>query len=66
MGNIINSSNISMQWSDVLEMIYDSRIDAVGLNERVNSLATRSIKKESKLEALNMIVSMCDLSLIHI
>jgi len=62
MGNIINASNVSLQWSDVLEMIYDSRIDAVGLNERVNSLATRSIKRESKLEALNMIVSMCDLT----
>ena len=49
MGNITNASNISMQWSDVLEMIYDSRIDAVGLNERVQSLATRSIKKESKV-----------------
>ncbi len=62
MGNITNASNTSMQWSDVLEMIYDSRIDAVGLNERVQSLGTRSIKKESKLEALNMIVSMCDLT----
>ena len=51
-----------MQWSNVLEMVYESRIDSVGLNERVNSLATRSIKKDSKLEALNMIVTMCDLT----
>jgi deoxyribose-phosphate aldolase len=61
MGNI-KSSDVSMQWSNVLEMVYESRIDSVGLNERVNSLATRSIKKDSKLEALNMIVTMCDLT----
>lgn len=51
-----------LEWVDVLEHVYESRIDAVGLNERVASLATRSIKKDSKLEALNMIVSMCDLT----
>ena len=62
MGKVINGINPSLQWSDVLEMINDSRIDSVGLNERVNSLATRSIKRDSKLEALNMIVSMCDLT----
>ena len=61
MGNI-KISDVSMQWSNVLEMVYESRIDSVGLNERVNSLATRSIKKDSKLEALNMIVTMCDLT----
>ena len=59
---IIKTSDVSMQWSNVLEMVYESRIDSVGLNERVNSLATRSIKKDSKLEALNMIVTMCDLT----
>ena len=62
MGKVINGIHPSLQWSDVLEMINDSRIDSVGLNERVNSLATRSIKRDSKLEALNMIVSMCDLT----
>ena len=62
MGKVINTTNPSLQWSDVLEMINDSRIDSVGLNERVNSLSTRSIKKDSKLDALNMIVSMCDLT----
>ena len=61
MGNI-KTSDVSMQWSNVLEMVYESRIDSVGLNERVNSLASRSIKKDSKLEALNMIVTMCDLT----
>ena len=57
---------LGIKWEDILELVFDSRIDSVGLNERVDSLATRSIKKESKLDALNMIVSMCDLSLIHI
>ena len=53
---------VSFNWEKTLELLKDSRIDSVGLNERVDSLATRSIKKESKLEALNMIVSMCDLT----
>ena len=57
-----NSASLSIKWEDILELVFDSRIDSVGLNERVDSLATRSIKKESKLEALNMIVSMCDLT----
>ena len=34
----------------------------MGLKERVASLATRSIKKDSKLQALNYIISMCDLT----
>ena len=55
-----NQNNIS--WESVLELVYDSKIDSVGLKERVSSLATRSIKKDSKLQALNMIVSMCDLT----
>jgi len=54
--------NSSLEWSDVLESVYDSKIDSIGLNERVASLATRSIKKDSKLQALNLIVSMCDLT----
>ena len=45
----------------MLESVYDSKIDSIGLNERV-ALATRSIKKDSKLQALNLIVSMCDLT----
>jgi len=51
-----------LEWSDVLESVYDSKIDTIGLNERVASLATRSIKNDSKLQALNLIVSMCDLT----
>lgn len=54
--------NSTLDWSDVLESVYDSKIDSIGLNERVASLATRSIKKDSKLQALNLIVSMCDLT----
>lgn len=54
--------NSPLEWSDVLESVFDSKIDSIGLNERVASLATRSIKKDSKLQALNLIVSMCDLT----
>ena len=54
--------NSPLEWSDLLESVYDSKIDSIGLNERVASLATRSIKKDSKLQALNLIVSMCDLT----
>jgi len=54
--------NSPLEWSDVMESVYDSKIDSIGLNERVASLATRSIKKDSKLQALNLIVSMCDLT----
>lgn len=54
--------NSPLEWSDVLESVYDSKIDSIGLDERVASLATRSIKKDSKLQALNLIVSMCDLT----
>ena len=53
---------VSFNWEKTLELLKESRIESVGLNERVASLANRSIKKESKLEALNMIVSMCDLT----
>ena len=60
---MINTAlNSPLEWSDVLESVYDSKIDSIGLNERVASLATRSIKKDSKLQALNLIVSMCDLT----
>jgi deoxyribose-phosphate aldolase len=37
-------------------------VDEVGVNERVASLGTRSIKKESKMEALLLAVSMMDLT----
>ena len=36
---------LGIKWEDILELVFDSRIDSVGLNERVDSLATRSIKK---------------------
>ena len=51
-----------LNWSDTVELIDNLRVDEVGLKERVASLATRSIKKDSKLQALNYIVSMCDLT----
>ncbi len=39
-----------------------STVDEVGVNERVARFQTRSIKKESKIEALHMILSMIDLT----
>jgi deoxyribose-phosphate aldolase len=56
------SEKIGLNWDDATELFRNSSVDEVGLKERVSSLATRSIKKESKLQALNMIVSMCDLT----
>ena len=38
------------------------RVDEVGVNERVARFQSRSIKKESKLEALRMVLSMIDLT----
>jgi len=38
------------------------QVDEVGVNERVARFQTRSIKKESKIEALHMILSMIDLT----
>lgn len=52
----------TLSWSDTIELIDNLRVDEVGLKERVASLATRSIKKDSKLQALNYIVTMCDLT----
>ena len=37
-------------------------VDEVGVNERVAKFQTRSIKKESKIEALKLILSMIDLT----
>ena len=37
-------------------------VDEVGVNERAARFQTRSIKKESKIEALHMILSMIDLT----
>jgi deoxyribose-phosphate aldolase len=37
-------------------------VDDVGAQERVAALSTRSIKRESKLEALNLIIRMTDLT----
>ena len=39
-----------------------SPVDEVGVNERVARFQSRSIKKESKIEALHMVLSMIDLT----
>ncbi len=49
-------------WASTLELLNGVKVDEIGVKERVSSLSTRSIKRESKLQALNYIVSMCDLT----
>jgi deoxyribose-phosphate aldolase len=43
-------------------MVRVTPVDAVGLQERAASLATRSIKREAKLFALDLAVRCCDLT----
>ena len=54
--------NSVIDWSSTIDMIDSVRIDELGVKERTSSLATRSIKRDSKLEGLMKIVSMCDLT----
>jgi len=54
--------NSLIDWSSTIDMIDNVRIDELGVKERISSLATRSIKRDSKLEGLMKIVSMCDLT----
>ena len=60
------NTNISMNnivdWTTTLDLVGNVKVDEVGVLDRVSSLATRSIKRESKLDALEKIVSMCDLT----
>ena len=49
-------------WASTIELLESVKVDEIGVKERVASLSTRSIKRESKLQALNYIVSMCDLT----
>lgn len=51
-----------VDWTTTEDMVNNVRVDEVGVLDRVSSLATRSIKRESKLNALQKIVSMCDLT----
>ena len=54
-----------MSLSDTLTMPLDLRphpVDEVGIRERVARLATRSIKKSSKIEGLKLALSMVDLT----
>ena len=62
--NNINEQTIAspFTWASTVELLDGVKVDEIGVNERVSSLSTRSIKRESKLQALNYIVSMCDLT----
>ena len=56
------SMNNIVDWTTTLDLVGNVKVDEVGVLDRVSSLATRSIKRESKLDALEKIVSMCDLT----
>ena len=56
------SINNIVDWTITEDMVNNVKVDEVGVLDRVSSLATRSIKRESKLNALQKIVSMCDLT----
>ncbi len=50
---------VSTQLPDLSQV---SRVDEVGVNERVARFQSRSIKKASKIEALKLVLSMIDLT----
>ena len=56
------SMNNIVDWTTTSDLVGNVKVDQVGVLDRVSSLATRSIKRESKLDALEKIVSMCDLT----
>ena len=56
------STNNIVDWTTTSDLVGNVKVDEVGVLDRVSSLATRSIKRESKLDALEKIVSMCDLT----
>ena len=56
------SMNNIVDWTTTSDLVGNVKVDQVGVLDRVSSLATRSIKWESKLDALEKIVSMCDLT----
>ena len=51
-----------LEWSSVMDIVNNVRVDELGVIERTSSLATRSIKREAKLDALKRIITMCDLT----
>ena len=56
------SMNNMVDWTTTSDLVGNVKVDEGGVLDRVSSLATRSIKRESKLDALEKIVSMCDLT----
>ncbi|MDA9705774.1 deoxyribose-phosphate aldolase [Acidimicrobiaceae bacterium] len=56
------SMNNIVDWTTTSDLVGNVKVDEVGVLDRVSSLGTRSIKRESKLDALEKIVSMCDLT----
>jgi deoxyribose-phosphate aldolase len=46
----------------ILEIIQSRKVDAVGIHERADFFTRRSLKKEAKVKALYLALSMCDLT----
>ncbi|HPQ09531.1 MAG TPA: deoxyribose-phosphate aldolase [Bacteroidia bacterium] len=44
------------------EFLYDLRVDQVGVDDRLSRITARSIKKQSKVEGLKMVLNMIDLT----
>ena len=49
------SMNNIVDWTITSDLVGNVKVDQVGVLDRVSSLATRSIKRESKLDALEKI-----------
>ncbi|RME19740.1 MAG: deoxyribose-phosphate aldolase, partial [Bacteroidetes bacterium] len=44
------------------DFLYDLRVDQVGVDDRIARITARSIKKQSKVEGLKMVLNMIDLT----
>ncbi len=55
--------NVQLQKENGAQLsILSMNIDEVGVNERADFFTKRSVKKDSKLSALYLALSMCDLT----
>lgn len=55
---IMKTFSSNKEW----DFLYDLRVDQVGVNDRLTRITARSIKKQSKIEGLKMVLNMIDLT----
>lgn len=55
---IMKTFSSNKEW----DFLYDLRVDQVGVNDRLTRITARSIKKQSKVEGLKMVLNMIDLT----